>query len=156
MSHIATARIKFPRVVKELASRAHTKEVVEAERNGLSRWSMLQKSSITPSAILPSLGASGAVYSTLVVTALAFPDTHVGLTLLPLPSFPIYYGVGGLVAMDLIGVMRGWRLFDHYAHLGGAAFGALYWRYGAHWWDNLRVSTNKSSSSSSTSTSTSY
>lgn len=150
VSQIATARLRFPRAVKELTSRSGSKEVFEAERKGLTRFSMLQKSSITPSAILPSLGASGAVYSTLVITALAFPDTLVGITLLPLPSFPIQYGVGGLVAMDIIGALRGWRLFDHYAHLGGAAFGLFYWSYGAHWWDNLRASTSKRDSSTST------
>ena len=29
--------------------------------------------------------------------------------------------------------------FDHYAHLGGAAFGALYYLYGKDFWDTLRV-----------------
>jgi rhomboid-like protein len=105
---------------------------------------MLQKSSITRNAILPSLGSSGAVYATLVSTAFAFPDTQVKLIFPPTPPASIQTGVGALVAMDVIGALRGWRLFDHWAHLGGAAFGALYWRYGAYIWDNLRVSTNSS------------
>lgn len=31
------------------------------------------------------------------------------------------------------------RVFDHYAHLGGAAFGAVYYAYGPAWWDMMRV-----------------
>lgn len=30
-------------------------------------------------------------------------------------------------------------MFDHYAHVGGAAFGAFYYAYGSAWWDSLRV-----------------
>jgi len=38
------------------------------------------------------------------------------------------------------------RFFDHYAHLGGAAFGALYYTYGMRVWDSMRVHTLKSDS----------
>lgn len=41
--------------------------------------------------------------------------------------------------MDAIGLVRGWRYLDHAAHLGGAAFGAAYWKWGpAYWADNVR------------------
>lgn len=30
------------------------------------------------------------------------------------------------------------RLFDHYAHLGGAAFGAMYYYYGLEWWSTVK------------------
>ncbi len=36
------------------------------------------------------------------------------------------------------------RFFDHYAHLGGAAFGALYHMYGMRAWDAMRVHALKS------------
>ena len=36
------------------------------------------------------------------------------------------------------------RFFDHYAHLGGAAFGALYYMYGMRMWDAMRVHALKS------------
>ena len=36
------------------------------------------------------------------------------------------------------------RFFDHYAHLGGAAFGALYYTYGMRVWDAMRVHTLES------------
>ena len=38
------------------------------------------------------------------------------------------------------------RFFDHYAHLGGAVFGALYYTYGMRVWDAMRVHTLKSAS----------
>lgn len=31
------------------------------------------------------------------------------------------------------------RFFDHYAHLGGAVFGGLYYMYGMRAWDSMRV-----------------
>jgi rhomboid-like protein len=62
--------------------------------------------------ILPSLGASGAIYSTVVMSTFAFPDAEVALVFPPTPSFPIQYGVGGLVLLDCIGILRGWR-YDH-------------------------------------------
>jgi len=146
ISHIATARLRFPRAVRDLASRAQSKEVIEAEAKGLSKFSMLQKSSITPRAILPSLGSSGAVYATLITTSLAFPDTQVGLIFPPTPPVSIQTGVTALLTLDVLGALRGWRIFDHWAHLGGAAFGALYWRYGAHFWDRARLTTNSTNS----------
>lgn len=35
-----------------------------------------------------------------------------------------------LVAIDTAGLILGWRLFDHAAHLGGALFGVWYVAYG--------------------------
>ena len=59
--------------------------------------------------ILPSLGASGAIYAAVTMTALAFPDAHVSPLLLPSVEIPAQWGVGTLVLMDIIGVLRGWR-----------------------------------------------
>ena len=61
------------------------------------------------STILPSLGASGAIYSTVVVSTLAFPDTEVSLVFPPTPSFLTQYGVGGMALLDCRGILRGWR-----------------------------------------------
>ncbi|EFP94022.2 uncharacterized protein PGTG_19769 [Puccinia graminis f. sp. tritici CRL 75-36-700-3] len=50
----------------------------------LLKWRQgLSKSSTPPSPILPSLGASGAIYGCLTMTALAFPEAHVSLIFLP-------------------------------------------------------------------------
>jgi rhomboid-like protein len=59
--------------------------------------------------ILPSTGASGAIWASLAITALGWPHTTV--TLIFLPFFPISIGTafGGLVALDLFGLIRGWR-----------------------------------------------
>ena len=60
-------------------------------------------------AILPSLGASGAIYAALTLTACAYPETSVGIIFVPFISFPIGLGVCGMVAVDVIGLLRGWR-----------------------------------------------
>jgi rhomboid-like protein len=85
-------------------------------------------------AFRPSLGASGAVYSTLILTALAVPDTAVQLLFLPFLTLPIKLGAAGLVTMDTVGIIRGWRVFDHYGHLSGAAFGGAYFFGGPYLW----------------------
>lgn len=77
-----------------------------------------------------SLGSSGAVYAALVMSACAFPDAKLGIIFLPFVSVPIGVGLAGIVAVDVAGVLFRWKMFDHWAHLGGAAFGALYWYAG--------------------------
>lgn len=59
--------------------------------------------------ILPSLGASGAIYAAVTYTALAFPETSISLLFPPTPPIPIQMGVGGFVLIDIIGALRGWR-----------------------------------------------
>ncbi|WFD33844.1 rhomboid protease [Malassezia cuniculi] len=85
-----------------------------------------------------SLGSSGAVYAALVLTALAFPDASVSLVFLPMTAMPIQWGVAGMVAMDVVGLVRGWRTFDHAAHLGGAFFGILYYVWGPRVWEEAK------------------
>ena len=36
-------------------------------------------------------------------------------------NFP-YQALTGVVAMDLLGLVRGWQFFDHAGHLGGVLF----------------------------------
>ena len=59
-------------------------------------------------ALLPSLGASGAVYSCLVITALAFPNAEVALFFPPGFSMNIQTGVAGAILFDLTGIILGW------------------------------------------------
>ena len=33
-----------------------------------------------------------------------------------------YQALTGVVAMDLLGLVRGWQFFDHAGHLGGVLF----------------------------------
>lgn len=52
---------------------------------------------------------------------------------------PIGYGVAGMVAFDALGLIFRWRIFDHAAHLGGAAFGYLYYYYGNDLWETCKA-----------------
>ena len=85
-----------------------------------------------------SLGASGAIYAAVTVSALAYPNADVRLLLPPI-TMPISWGVGGMVTLDIAGILFGWRLFDHWAHLSGALFGLLYYKYGVQFWDLMRA-----------------
>lgn len=44
-----------------------------------------------------------------------------------------------MVAVDAVGLLRGWRMFDHAAHLAGAAAGAAWYYAGHEWFEELRV-----------------
>jgi membrane associated rhomboid family serine protease len=109
---------------------SHTVRLMRAKR----KTSDIKALSKVRHDIRPSLGASGAVYSTLVLTALAVPDTAVQLLFLPFLIVPIKVGAAGLVTMDTVGIIRGWRIFDHYGHLSGAAFGGAYFFGGPYLW----------------------
>ena len=89
--------------------------------------------------ILPSLGASGSIYGCFAVTALAFPDAKVSLIFLPMVPFSIGLGFGSMVTLDVAGLLLGWRMFDHAAHLGGALWGVMWWYLGHEWFEQLRL-----------------
>lgn len=141
VSHLVATRYQLPRLVSAL-----TKGAADA---------------IPPTTrFLPrSLGASGAVYASVVVAALAFPHASLQIALLPFFQFSIATGVCSLVALDVVGLIRGWRYvstdfssimnlimipliyfryLDHAAHLGGAAFGAGYYYFGPANWEEIR------------------
>nr|KIR88572.1 rhomboid-like protein [Cryptococcus tetragattii IND107] len=122
-SHLWTNIFRLPRLIKAIThpARISTPQAL-----------------VSQAAILPSLGASGAIYAALTLTACSFPDSSVGIIFIPFLSIPIGWGVGGMVAMDLLGLIRGWRLFDHVAHLAGALFGFVYFAYGREIWAGTR------------------
>jgi rhomboid-like protein len=43
------------------------------------------------------------------MTALAFPESQIALIIPPSYPINIQYGVGGLVLLDVVGILRGWR-----------------------------------------------
>ncbi|KAL8292599.1 hypothetical protein RQP46_001211 [Phenoliferia psychrophenolica] len=90
--------------------------------------------------ILPSLGASGAIYGALAITALAYPAASVSLIFLPWVPIPIGTAFWGMVGLDVLGLLRGWKLLDHAAHLGGAVSGIAYFYVGHAWFDEMRRS----------------
>ncbi|XP_072220691.1 presenilin-associated rhomboid-like protein A, mitochondrial [Leuresthes tenuis] len=80
--------------------------------------------------LYPSLGASGAVMAVLAAVCAKVPEAKLGIILLPMVSFTAGNALKALVAIDTAGLVLGWRLFDHAAHLGGALFGIWYVAYG--------------------------
>ncbi|KAL7413031.1 hypothetical protein BDY24DRAFT_390402 [Mrakia frigida] len=103
---------------------------------------------LTPSALsslarkhnaVPSLGASGAIYAVFFLGAMSYPDAQVGIIFLPFLTMPIKFAAGAMMLLDVVGIWRAWKGFNHVAHLGGALFGIGYWRYGCEMWDWLRM-----------------
>ncbi|TFY61182.1 hypothetical protein EVG20_g7146 [Dentipellis fragilis] len=140
LSHWASSAKKATGTTVTASSKSATASVTAstaAAASSASGAAATEAAAVVPR-ILPSLGSSGAIYSAFILTAFAYPDGEVSLIFPPVGPFPMSYGAGGLVLLDCVGVLRGWKLFDHYAHLGGAAFGALYWTYGAEFWDWTR------------------
>ncbi len=56
-----------------------------------------------------SLGSSGAIYALFAVTALGFPDAEITFVIPPYFPINIQTGFFALVAIDTIGVLRGWK-----------------------------------------------
>jgi len=70
-----------------------------------------------------SLGASGALMGALAFFCLSNPKSELSIIFLPDFSFTAENGLKGLMAIDTLGILLRWRVFDHAAHLGGALFG---------------------------------
>ena len=74
------------------------------------------------------VGASGAIYGTLVAFALLFPNFKIMLIFLPVP-IPAKYFVPVLLLIDLSAGLTGISIFGqniaHFAHIGGAVMGLL-------------------------------
>lgn len=145
-SHLYATRIMYPRLAAKLAAApaSAAAPIANAATSAVSATTAETAASAAEaitSVIKPSLGASGAIYATVTMTAMAFPDQHITLLFPPTPPIPIQYGVFGLMAVDVLGLLRGWRLFDHTAHLGGALFGLWYYRYGVEYWQTFRERT---------------
>ncbi|KAI9594480.1 hypothetical protein BDF19DRAFT_444960 [Syncephalis fuscata] len=91
------------------------------------------------SVVSPSLGASGAIFGLFASCAWKYPDAQVHMIFLPMLPIKIGHGLAGLMALDLVGAVRGWQMFDHYAHLSGAISGLLYMQYGhSVIWDGIQ------------------
>ncbi|KAL0569714.1 hypothetical protein V5O48_012243 [Marasmius crinis-equi] len=167
VSHVVSVKFKYPRLIAQLSSpAANAPKAADTWASAVSASSASAKSStrslffsqpsssavasatsstataVSKAPLIPSsLGASGAVYACVTMTALAFPQAQVSLIFPPSYPIDIQTAVVGLVAFDMIGIMRGWKVIDHWAHLGGAAFGAAYYAYGPKIWAGLRRET---------------
>lgn len=79
----------------------------------------------------PALGASGAVMAIAVVYAALFPNRTLMINFLfPVPAA---VAVGYYILLDVFGLMQPGSGIAHAAHLGGAAYGLLFW-----WWHTRR------------------
>ncbi|KAF9355744.1 hypothetical protein BGX26_006183 [Mortierella sp. AD094] len=76
--------------------------------------------------IIPSLGASGALFGCVSSTAYMYPDATVYIIFLPFLPIKIPMALGAMMGLDLVGIIRNWKMFDHYAHLAGSTFGLAY------------------------------
>lgn len=75
----------------------------------------------------PALGASGSVMALAVMFALLFPKRTLLINFfVPVPAG---IAVAGYVLLDLAGAVSGGSSIAHAAHLGGALYGYLYYRF---------------------------
>lgn len=84
------------------------------------------------------IGASGGVMAVVFLTAMLFPRLKVLLFFF----IPVELRVLAVLyaAVDIIGALSPGSPVAHFAHLGGAAFGVAYHRFGwrlSRWWDFL-------------------
>ncbi|XP_030751151.1 presenilins-associated rhomboid-like protein, mitochondrial isoform X1 [Sitophilus oryzae] len=70
-----------------------------------------------------SLGASGSIMAVLGYVCTEYPDTRLGIILLPFLTFSAGTAIKVIVGLDTAGAILGWRFFDHAAHLGGVLTG---------------------------------
>ncbi|CAO3685690.1 unnamed protein product [Rhizopus stolonifer] len=88
--------------------------------------------------LLPSLGASGAIYGLVASTAVLHPNSSISLIFLPMIPIKLGLAMPVLMGFDLAGILLRWRMFDHFAHLAGASIGIGYMCYGEqHIWGPL-------------------
>ncbi|XP_048005934.1 presenilins-associated rhomboid-like protein, mitochondrial [Leguminivora glycinivorella] len=84
-----------------------------------------------------SLGASGAIMAVLAYVCMQYPDTRLSIIFLPMYTFAAGTAIKVIMSVDLAGVIMGWKVFDHAAHLGGALFGIAWCLWGnSHIWGN--------------------
>jgi rhomboid-like protein len=87
--------------------------------------------------VIPSLGASGALWGVMACSALFMPDAGVSIIFLPWIKGTMSQFLPFLVLVDVMGVLLRWRYFDHAAHLSGAVGGYLYYAYGQDAWKHM-------------------
>ncbi|KAF2275585.1 uncharacterized protein EI97DRAFT_399781 [Westerdykella ornata] len=80
-----------------------------------------------PETMIPSLGASGALFGLLAVFAMQYPDAGLGIMFLPF-SIAAKNMLPMVMAFDAYGAVRGYPglHLGHAAHLGGALMGVAY------------------------------
>nr|CAG4642576.1 EOG090X07NR [Evadne anonyx] len=91
-----------------------------------------------------SLGASGALMGALAFFCMSNPKSELSIIFLPDFPFTAENGLKGLLALDTIGILLRWKMFDHAAHLGGAVFGMFWHQWGQQiFWSRRHIIMNK-------------
>ena len=112
------------------------------------RWTeILGKSrldNLANSFAIPAVGASGAIYGLLVAFGFMFPDAQLAMMFIPVPIKAKYF-IPIIIGLDLFSGVTGVAIFGsgiaHFAHVGGAVFGAiimLFWKndqFNNHRWN---------------------
>ncbi len=81
-------------------------------------------------AVIPTIGASGAIYGILLANAVLFPDRQIWLIPFPV-TLPMRIYVLGAAAIEFFGTLgSGGDNISHITHLGGMLVGYLYLRRG--------------------------
>ena len=79
--------------------------------------------------IIPTVGASGAVFGLLLAFGMLFPNTRLILLFPPIPIKAKYFVIGyGLLELYL-GITQPGSNIAHFAHLGGMLFGFILLKY---------------------------
>ncbi|KAJ7115928.1 hypothetical protein C8R44DRAFT_832752 [Mycena epipterygia] len=149
-SHIIHLKILYPRLISRLSlpsslpatnseTWASALRTPTPPKSRLRSFFQFFTSTHPKTQLTPRVGGTGALYALMTLTALGFPNAEIALFYPPNYSVPVQWGVTGFLLLDVLGIFRGWKFFDHFAHLGGAAFGAVYYVYGPRFWNWLRV-----------------
>ncbi|THH11872.1 hypothetical protein EW146_g7903 [Bondarzewia mesenterica] len=85
-----------------------------------------------------SLGACGPIYAMATISALAYPDIQSSISWFPVSTTSLRCGLGGALLVDAFGIFYACTRFNHWAHIGGALFGALYYARGMNLWNLFR------------------
>ena len=84
----------------------------------------------TGSSLIPTIGASGAIYGVLIAAGIMFPDRQVWLFPFPI-TIPMKLLVAGSILIEFfLSLEVGGDNVSHVTHLGGALVGYLYLRRG--------------------------
>lgn len=85
-----------------------------------------------------SLGASGSLLTIMAAVCTQYPETKLTIIFFPFLTFSAGTAIKAVIALDTVGIIMGWKLFDHAAHLGGSIFGILYLWFGQEYLWNRR------------------
>jgi membrane associated rhomboid family serine protease len=81
---------------------------------------------LDPNSIVPTIGASGAVYGVLLAFGMLFPNRIIILIVFPIPAKYLVMIVGGIAFFSSLSSASSGTGVAHIAHLAGMAVGFVY------------------------------